>query len=180
MKNVELCSAFFIAYVNIFSNMIIKASELAEFRNKHENEKIVYCGGVFDLLHLGHLDVLEKLRKEAGDKGIVVVGVTPDSRVKFRKGEKRPAHDQETRIAVIDALKYVDFSFISPDRSKHPFIGYGVLKDLRPDAFISSDDAWEVDREWLKEQGTELRIIPRYSEEISTTITIRNIVKKHS
>ncbi|MBI3494762.1 adenylyltransferase/cytidyltransferase family protein [Candidatus Saccharibacteria bacterium] len=160
--------------------MIIKASELTEFRKKHENEKIVYCGGVFDLLHLGHLDVLKELRATAGDKGLVVVGVTPDSRVKHRKGETRPAHDQETRIAVIDALRYVDCSFISPERSKYEFIGYGVLKDLKPNVFITADDVWEQERAWLQEQGTQLKIIPRFSEEISTTITIRNIVKKHS
>lgn len=159
--------------------MIIQSTELADFRREHRDKKIVYCGGVFDLLHLGHLDVLKNLRDEAGPDGIVVVGVTPDSRVKHRKGETRPAHDEDTRIAVMDAIRYVDFCFISPERSKYEFIGYGVLKDLQPDIFITADDVWEQERNWLTEQGTELMIIPRFSEEVSTTITIRNIIKNH-
>lgn len=160
--------------------MIIQSSDLADLRKKHRNKKIVYCGGVFDLLHLGHLDVLKNLRTEAGSDGIVVVGVTPDSRVKHRKGETRPAHDEATRIAVIDAIRYVDFCFISPERSKYEFIGYGVLKALQPDVFITADGVWEAERSWLDDQGTTLKIIPRFSEEISTTITIRSIVQKHA
>jgi len=157
--------------------VIITYKDLVALRNEHSGKIIAYSGGVFDLLHEGHLDLFKKL-KEYGE--IVVVGVTPDERVKFRKGSDRPIHSQDTRAAIIDALRYVDYVFVSPIKAPgYKIIGHRTLKRLKPNYFISMDPIWLEDEKWLEEQGTITVIIPRFSEDVSTTQTITKIVALH-
>ncbi|HLB66660.1 MAG TPA: adenylyltransferase/cytidyltransferase family protein [Candidatus Saccharimonadales bacterium] len=158
--------------------MIIGVGGLVDLRHNNSDETIAYCGGVFDLLHEGHLDVLSRLH----DFGkIAVVGVASDERVKFRKGSNRPIHNEHTRLSVVDALKHVDYSFLYPGNVEgYEIIGHYVLGQLKPDFFITSDEVWEEDRSWLADQGTTLEIIPRYSDEISTTQTIEKILQTNT
>ena len=66
---------------------------------------ILTCG-VFDLLHLGHVDYLGKA-KDTGD--ILIVGVNSDvSAKRLGKGSNRPITDQKSRSTIIAALQFVD------------------------------------------------------------------------
>ncbi len=149
--------------------MIITHSDLRKIRNSNKDKKIAYSGGVFDLFHVGHLDLLEHL-SQLGD--VVVVGVTPDDRVKFRKGNKRPIIGQEERLKIVDAIGYVDYAFIAPSHTPNLKVrGHKMLKDLMPDFFVFGEEhpAWFKDEEWLNSQGTKLVSIPRFSDKVSTT-----------
>lgn len=158
--------------------MIVEYTELAVLREKYREGTIAYCAGVFDLLHEGHLDILGRLHS-FGD--VAIVGVASDERVKFRKGPNRPIQPERTRLAVIDALKDVDYSFLYPNLVPgYEIIGHFILEQVQPDFFLSSDTVWEEDREWLAGMGIELQIIPRFSDEISTTQTIQKVLKTHS
>ncbi len=69
-----------------------------------DGRKTVHSHGVFDLLHIGHIDYLEKA-KRLGD--VLVVTVTADEFV--NKGPHRPAFDERLRAAAIAALECVDY-----------------------------------------------------------------------
>ncbi len=80
--------------------------ELVEFIGKSDAERNwVYAGGVFDLLHYGHIRFLERA-KRLGD--ILVVGITTDNSVADYKG-KRPILTIEERASVIRNLGFVDY-----------------------------------------------------------------------
>jgi D-beta-D-heptose 7-phosphate kinase/D-beta-D-heptose 1-phosphate adenosyltransferase len=153
--------------------MITTYQNLAEIRRQHTDDRIAYTGGCFDLLHEGHLDLLSRLHQFGN---IAVVGVTPDERVRVRKGSGRPAHLQDTRITVVNALRFVDYAFIAPTvMTGYRVMGHKTLEDLRPDHFLTSNEVWEEDRDWLAQQGTELTVIPRLRDDISTTATIDRV-----
>lgn len=82
------------------NNKIIKKL----FSNIKKNKKIVFCHGVFDVLHLGHV----RHFKEAKQKGdILVVSVTSDNFV--NKGFGRPYYDLQTRMQTLEALETIDY-----------------------------------------------------------------------
>ncbi|MCP4215412.1 MAG: adenylyltransferase/cytidyltransferase family protein [bacterium] len=69
--------------------------------------KIVFTNGVFDLLHAGHIELLEFARK-SGE--YLVLGINDDASVKrLEKGENRPIYPLAERMEVLDAVMFVDF-----------------------------------------------------------------------
>ena len=79
----------------------LKASERAKFT-------VALTGGVFDVLHMGHVLTLTEARK-LGD--LLVVVVATNETVEKRKG-KKPLHDAEYRCAMVSALKPVDLAVV--------------------------------------------------------------------
>lgn len=157
--------------------MIIKHEDLQSIRQKHADDTIAYSGGVFDLFHVGHLDLLEHLA-ELGN--VVVVGITPDDRVKVRKGDRRPIIPEAQRATIMDAMKQVDYVFIAPSHTPNLKIrGHKMLKDLRPDYFVfgAEHPAWFKDEPWLNKQGTQLVALSRLSKLVSTTQIIEQAVR---
>jgi len=150
--------------------MKVTYEDLADIREQHREETIAYTGGCFDLLHKGHLELLECLR-EMGR--IAVVGVTPDEKVRIRKGPTRPVQDEETRMSVVEALRHVDYAFVTPVTiPEYKFVGAGVLRLLRPDYLLTNDGMWQQDQDWLQEQGTQLVMDTRPDGGVSTTAII--------
>jgi len=84
--------------------------------------KIVVASGYFDPPHRGHIELF-KLARELGDKLIVVIN--NDDQIKIKKG--KPFMPLEDKIAIIEAIKYVDEVFISVDKD-HPQIE--TIKEL--------------------------------------------------
>ena len=66
---------------------------------------IVWVNGCFDVLHVGHIALLEYARS-FGDK--LVVGLDTDERVKSSKGKDRPINSLEKRMKLMSSLKCVD------------------------------------------------------------------------
>src|SRR5689334_11766824 len=73
---------------------------------KAQGKKIVTVNGGFDILHAGHLDMLEEA-KQRGD--YLFVGVNSDTSIKNKKGEERPFIPEAERIAMLAALACVDY-----------------------------------------------------------------------
>jgi D-beta-D-heptose 7-phosphate kinase/D-beta-D-heptose 1-phosphate adenosyltransferase len=67
--------------------------------------KVVWTNGCFDVLHRGHIELF-KYAKSLGD--YLVVGVDVDERVKASKGPTRPLNSLEDRVALLDAISYID------------------------------------------------------------------------
>lgn len=94
-------------------------------------KKIVLVGGTFDLLHIGHVDFLEKSKK-LGD--ILIVGITSDKEVKSRKDKIRPILSQKQRAKIVSSLKSVDYVFIS-NKSAY---SEGIISIINPDILVFS------------------------------------------
>lgn len=159
--------------------MIITTRDLPDLRTKLRSKKIVFAGGVFDLMHPGHLDLFNKMRAN-GD--IVIVAISSDKRVREKKGPKRPIHPEQTRLTMVNAVKQVDYALIAPNPQKGqkevPTIQ--ILRALKPDIFVSSDKGWLIYQSLFDELGVKLIIIPRFSPYISTTRTVNTVVKRYS
>src|SRR5580704_3806715 len=86
----------------------ISVSALAKIvaRRRAQGQKVVFTNGVYDLLHAGHVMLLEKSRA-LGD--CLIVGLNSDASVRRLKGPKRPLCPQSDRIRVISALTCVDY-----------------------------------------------------------------------
>lgn len=76
---------------------------------KAQDKTIITTNGVYDLIHDGHLDTLEKA-KSYGD--VLFVLINCDDSVKRQKGPKRPIRDQYARAKLMDSLKPVDYVYI--------------------------------------------------------------------
>ena len=156
--------------------MQISYDNLSELRAQNEQATIAYTSGCFDLLHRGHLKLLSALGCAAD---IAVVGITPDVKVSARKGCLRPVQPESVRAAVIDAIKGVDYTFITPEQIEgYQFVGHAVLRTLRPDVFLTGENIWERDRSWIEEQGTSMSILTRSADDGSTTELIESLLNR--
>jgi cytidyltransferase-like protein len=153
--------------------MVIDHTNLSHLRALYEGKRIVLGAGVFDLIHSGHLGYIQSMRRY-GD--IVVLMVKADKRVRKYKDPTRPIIPEGDRVRMVAALKGVDYAFIGPDVPTKPGQVDGmheaVLTALRPDAFCSTNPAWEK----LEELGvTRVIIGRRRGEGISTTKIIQRV-----
>jgi len=137
------------------------------FEAKMKKKKIIYTYGAFDLLHPGHIKMLERA-KSYGDK--LVVGIVGDEAIKKLKGEDRPIQTLEDRIRIVDALKCVDEVMIQKDYDPVP-----NMEKVKPDILVKGDDWKHIPgEEWIREQGGEL-IKPSYSGDWSTSDMVKKI-----
>ena len=107
--------------------------------------KVVLAGGVYDVLHVGHLAALREAR-ELGD--VLVVVVATDITVEMLKGRK-PILPEDDRLELVEGLKPVDRAILG-----YEDVGFGfeqVLMDVMPDLV-----AFGYDQEKLKEAVSEI------------------------
>lgn len=69
------------------------------------NKKVIWVNGCFDVLHIGHMQLLE-YAKSLGD--ILIVGIDGDTRVKDMKGPNRPFNTETDRKKMLHHIKHVD------------------------------------------------------------------------
>ena len=72
---------------------------------KEENKKIVFTNGCFDLIHLGHIELIAR-SADLGD--ILIIGVNTDNSIKRLKGPNRPIVEEISRAKQLAALEFVD------------------------------------------------------------------------
>jgi D-beta-D-heptose 7-phosphate kinase / D-beta-D-heptose 1-phosphate adenosyltransferase len=104
-------------------------------RVEHERSlgrSIVFTNGCFDLLHAGHVHLLERARS-LGD--FLVVGLNCDDSVRRLKGEDRPVVDEDGRVAVISALDAVDLVVVFQEDTP-----LELIRQLRPDVLVKGGD----------------------------------------
>ena len=93
-------------------NKIILKNEVSSFRNKYKHKRIVLCHGVFDVVHLGHINHFKSAKKNAD---ILFVSITADKFIK--KGPNRPLFDESSRVQMLSQLNIVDRIFISENET---------------------------------------------------------------
>jgi glycerol-3-phosphate cytidylyltransferase len=131
--------------------------------------KIAYAPGVWDMLHIGHINFLRRA-KALADK--LVVGVQADEFVEKQKGV-RPIISTANRIATLEALDCVDLAV--------PYDDYNYLeqaKSVNADLFVLSTEHKEAKRFEELKKNIKVFYLP-YDKSISTT-DIKNSVIEHS
>lgn len=102
-------------------------------RLRIKGKRIVFTNGVFDILHRGHV-VLLNLASEQGD--FLIVGLNSDASVKtLNKGPERPVNGEDDRAMVLAALQCVDAVVIFGDDTP-----YNLIKLLEPDVLVKGGD----------------------------------------
>ena len=115
-------------------NKILTRPKLAAFlkKAKKEGKKIVFTNGCFDILHAGHVSILE-FSKSKGD--ILVLGINSDASIKRLKGPNRPINKQADRALVAASLEAVDAVVLFNEDT--PF---NLIKAVRPDVLVKGAD----------------------------------------
>ena len=127
---------------------------------------VVITFGTFDLLHVGHINMLNRC-KQHGDK--LIVGVSSD-KLNYIKKNRNPIFKQEDRIEIIKNIKCVDDVFIEESLE----LKRDYIKKYNADIFIIGND-WEGKFDYI---GDLCKVIYLdRTENISTTDIIDNIKK---
>lgn len=89
---------------------------------------IVWTNGCFDILHTGHLDLLEHAKNLGIVDNYLIVGIDSDRRVKELKGENRPINNENDRKRMLESLRFVDkvIIFDSDTDLRNQILAYGV------------------------------------------------------
>jgi rfaE bifunctional protein nucleotidyltransferase chain/domain len=95
--------------------------------------KKIVVNGTFDILHRGHIEMLE-YAKSLGD--YLLVCIDTDTRVKQLKGPERPINNQSDRSFMLNALKCVDAVWYFADEAELEYI----LETYQPDIMVKGSD----------------------------------------
>lgn len=120
---------------NRTEHKITSLAEAIEIRKnwKSAGKKVVFTNGCFDILHLGHIDYLEK-SSEFGTK--MIVAVNSDASVRtLEKGVERPINSEYARARLIAALGFVSLVIIFGESTP-----LELIQALNPDVLVKGDD----------------------------------------
>jgi rfaE bifunctional protein nucleotidyltransferase chain/domain len=141
---------------------------------RSQGQKIVFTNGCFDLLHLGHVDYLEKSR-QLGDK--LVLGLNTDASISRIKGPNRPLQDEMSRARVMASLLFVDAVVLFDDDTP-----LELIKAVQPDILVKGDDYTIeniVGQEVVTARGGEVKTVPLVKG-YSTTNIVKKIENQHN
>jgi rfaE bifunctional protein nucleotidyltransferase chain/domain len=142
----------------------------AEIEAARKGKKLVFTNGVFDVLHAGHVHLLNEASK-LGD--LLVVGLNSDNSVRqLGKGPERPINQLEDRMTVVSALKPVDF-VVSFDETTP----VALIQRLKPDVHVKGGDYQVEDlpeTPVVRSYGGTVIVVPML-EGRSSTETLRRL-----
>ncbi len=139
---------------------------------KQEKFKIGYTTGVFDMFHIGHLNILKRAKEQCE---YLIVGVTTDDLCVKRK-HKKPIICESDRMTIVEAIRYVDKVVPQDDMDK-----LSAVKKLDVDVvFVGSDwkgtDSWNNYEREFAEVGCSVVYLD-HTDGISSTI-LRDKINK--
>jgi D-beta-D-heptose 7-phosphate kinase/D-beta-D-heptose 1-phosphate adenosyltransferase len=122
---------------------------------KADGKRVVTINGSFDLLHAGHLHILNEAKAQ-GD--ILIVGLNSDVSVKAYKGEKRPIVPQAERARMLLALRAVDFVHTFDETEPMPF-----LAEVKPHVHVNGSEYGPdcIEAPLVKAQGGRLHVVEK-------------------
>jgi rfaE bifunctional protein nucleotidyltransferase chain/domain len=145
---------------------------------KSNGEKVIFTNGVFDILHVGHVDYLEA-SASLGNK--LIVGINNDDSVRrLNKGPERPIHDEQARARVVSGLRSVAATIIfSQDTPLE------LIQALEPDVLVKGGDydpnetdehskKFMVGSKEVRANGGQVVVIP-LTDGYSTTNAVRKM-----
>ncbi len=136
---------------------------------KNSGLEVVFTNGCFDIVHLGHIDYLEKAAS-LGQK--MVVGLNSDASVSRLKGQSRPINPQYARARLLAALAFVDLVVIFEEDTP-----LWLISNLLPNVLVKGND-YQVENivgaEVVLAHGGKVKTIPLV-DGYSTTAIIQKM-----
>lgn len=132
--------------------------------------KIGYTTGVYDMFHIGHLNILRRAKEQCE---YLIVGVSTDELVQSYK-HKTPVIPFENRMAIVEAIRYVDK--VVPQVSMDKFAAW---KRLKFDAIFHGDDwkgtaLYDEIQAKLEAVGCDMVFLP-HTDGVSSTEIVKKI-----
>ncbi len=119
--------------------------------------KTVLTSGAFDLIHYGHIRLLEEAKSHGGPDAKLVVIIARDETVRRLKG-KPPVFPEDQRRALIDALKVVDETLLGYEDLDMAT----VIEKVKPDIIAVGHDQKDIERmakEAIEKKGLPIQIV---------------------
>ncbi len=137
---------------------------------KAQGLKVVTTNGCFDLLHRGHVHLLQEAAQQ-GD--ILIVGLNSDTSVRQNKGEQRPLVPENERAELLLAIEEVDYVYLYNEPTCVPFVELA-----QPDVHVNDASYGEdcVESQAVRAGGGRLHLVEKIDCP-STSELIRRIVK---
>jgi D-beta-D-heptose 7-phosphate kinase / D-beta-D-heptose 1-phosphate adenosyltransferase len=123
-------------------------------RERWAGRRIVFTNGVFDILHAGHVQLLQRA-KRLGD--VLVVGINSDGSTRRLKGPTRPINREQDRLALVSALEPVDYAILFDGDTPAD-----LIRALRPDVHVKGGDYTPdslPERDAVAEVGARIEIL---------------------
>lgn len=154
------------------SNSKIMGEGKSSSQKKYE---VGYVAGVFDLFHIGHLNVLKRAKENCER---LIVGVVSDKQANNKKRSTYISEDE--RLEIVRACKYVDEAFLLPLEASDTKDVYGKYHfDVQfSGSDYENDPVWLEKQEWLRERGSDLVFFP-YTQSTSST-KLKSAIEKTS
>jgi D-beta-D-heptose 7-phosphate kinase/D-beta-D-heptose 1-phosphate adenosyltransferase len=118
------------AYKLINNNKVIDLADIKYLKNP-----IVFTNGCFDILHEGHMALLQFCQSIKPHDGEVLIAINSDDSIKKLKGSMRPINDERARIAILNNIVSVDWILVFKEDTP-----YEVLKEIRPHTLVKGGD----------------------------------------
>ncbi|MBN1256741.1 MAG: D-glycero-beta-D-manno-heptose 1-phosphate adenylyltransferase [Planctomycetes bacterium] len=158
------------------SGSVLSGKALAEAVRKlqRRGRRVVWTNGCFDLLHAGHLAILEGAKK-LGD--VLIVGLNSDASTRKLKGAGRPINSQQDRARLLAALRPVDYVTVFRGTTPLP-----LLQRVKPDIFVKGGDytletMHHGERRAVESYGGKIRFLP-FVKGYSSTKSLRKLKLK--
>ena len=136
---------------------------------KNDGHKVVFTNGCFDLLHTGHIKLLQAAARE-GDK--LVIGLNADASIKRLKGALRPVLPEKERAALLSAIGDVDLVVLFAEDTP-----LDLINKFHPDILVKGGDYTPetvVGRDIVESYGGRVVLVP-LKDGISTTDIINSV-----
>ena len=128
--------------------------------------KISFVNGCFDVLHPGHIQLLEYARS-LGD--YLIVAIDSDRKVAEMKGPDRPIFSQHDRSAMLSAIRYVDIVHVFDTKEDLE----QLLESIKPDTMVVGSD-WKGKEVVGSQYAKQVRFFDRIGK-YSTTKTVKHL-----
>ena len=122
------------SFLKVSREKIKSLKDLMEIlrRLRADENRIVFTNGCFDLIHPGHIRLLEMARRQ-GD--CLVLALNTDASIRRIKGEKRPLLDQDQRGRIMASMEAVDFViFFEEDTPER------IIREIKPDVLLKGGE----------------------------------------
>ena len=157
--------------LNKLKAKIFNIKDLSKIINEWRlnGDKIVFTNGCFDLIHLGHLEILAR-SADLGDK--LIVGINSDMSIKKIKGNSRPIIEEDSRAKQLAAIEFIDAVILFNEDTP-----YDLINILKPDVLTKGGDYKKNDivgNQLINKEQGEVVIIP-LTQGYSTTSILEKI-----
>lgn len=170
VSGAELANALVDSELAHSADKIVGIDEAAKAAKAWQSQglKVVFTNGCFDLLHPGHVKLVEQARA-AGDR--LIVGLNTDRSVRKLKGITRPIQDERGRLRIVASLAAVDKVLLFDQDTP-----YEVIQKIDPDVLVKGGDYREseiVGGDLVRGRGGQILIVDLESGHSTTDLVRR-------